>query len=61
MEKGKSLRIRVSKEFADEYKKMCENESYTLSKRVRKLMKLDLHFRNGGKDIIKEIINNENK
>ena len=38
----KTLTIRLSNEQLDEYRKFCENNDYSISKRLRRLMKLDI-------------------
>ncbi len=42
MTKDKILNFRVPEKFLDEYKDFCEQNSFVLSKRVRKLMESDL-------------------
>ena len=40
--KDKLLNVRVPLVLLEEYKKFCEEGSFTLSKRIRRLMELDL-------------------
>ncbi len=42
MTKDKILNFRAPEKFLDEYKDFCEQNSFVLSKRVRKLMESDL-------------------
>ena len=55
---GESLNIKVKKDFLLDYKKMCDDNGYNLSKRLRQLMELDMNEDLKGKNIIKKIINN---
>ena len=41
--KNKHLVVRISSEFKEEYKKYCEDNGYTLSKRIIAIMKKDLN------------------
>lgn len=54
--------IRMTKEMSDAYFNMCEQEGFTLSKRVRKFIELDLKLNVSGINSIKELekIINEN-
>lgn len=38
----KLMNVRIPSKLHAEYKQFCEDASYTLSKRIRKLMELDL-------------------
>lgn len=42
MAKDRLLNIRVPLALLEDYKKFCEEGSFTLSKRLRRLMELDL-------------------
>jgi len=47
--------IRINKILSDRYFKMCEKESYTMSKRIRKIMELDIILNEKDINIIKEL------
>jgi len=56
MEKsGKNIRVRLDREFSNKYFEMCKNEGYTMSKRVRKIMELDLKLIKLNINSIKEL------
>ena len=40
--KDKMLNVRIPSSLIEEYKNFCEDNSFTMSKRIRKLMELDL-------------------
>ena len=40
--RNKLINIRLSEKLLEEYKQFCEEGSFTLSKRIRRLMELDL-------------------
>lgn len=42
MPKDKMMSLRLPEILINEYKKFCEENSFTMSKRLRKLMELDL-------------------
>lgn len=42
MSKDKMMSLRLPGILIDEYKKFCEENSFTMSKRLRKLMEADL-------------------
>jgi antitoxin component of RelBE/YafQ-DinJ toxin-antitoxin module len=42
MSKNKLLTLRVPEQLLNDYKKLCEEGSFTLSKRVRRLLELDI-------------------
>jgi antitoxin component of RelBE/YafQ-DinJ toxin-antitoxin module len=42
MVRNKLINIRLSEKLLEEYKQFCEEGSFTLSKRIRRLMELDL-------------------
>lgn len=42
MPKEKMMSLRIPGVLMDEYKKFCEDNSFTMSKRIRKLMEIDL-------------------
>lgn len=42
MPQDKMLSIRVPEKLMEDYKKMCEDNSWMMSKRIRKLMESDL-------------------
>ncbi len=41
--KTKHLVVRISKEFKDQYKNYCDDNGYTISKRVLSLLKRDMN------------------
>ena len=42
--KENKIIIRLNKDFSDNYFEMCKNKGYTMSKRVRRLMELDIEL-----------------
>jgi antitoxin component of RelBE/YafQ-DinJ toxin-antitoxin module len=42
MSKNKLLNVRIPETLLKEYKQMCEEGYFTMSKRIRKLMELDI-------------------
>ena len=40
--KNKLLNVRIPEKLLDEYKKLCEENTFTVSKRIRKLMEADI-------------------
>lgn len=42
MIRNKLLNVRVPERLLNEYKQFCEEGSFTMSKRIRRLMELDL-------------------
>lgn len=42
--KENKIIIRLEKDFSDNYFEMCKNKGYTMSKRVRRLMELDIEL-----------------
>lgn len=48
----KNLTIRISKELSDNYNKMCKKNGYTLSKRLRSLLELDIELAEKNKNLI---------
>ena len=50
---NKYLNIRISKEERDEYKKMCKQNGYTPSSRIRQLLLFDIELNKESKNIIK--------
>jgi hypothetical protein len=63
--KENKIIIRLDKNFSDEYFNMCENEGYTMSKRVRRMMELDIEINklnlNSITELYKLIGDNEKK
>lgn len=41
--KTKMINIRIDSELSDEFKKFCEKNGYSISKRIRTLIKNDLN------------------
>jgi len=54
MVRNKLLNVRVPEKLLSEYKQFCEEGSFTMSKRIRRLMELDLekwkNFKKQNKD-----------
>ena len=42
MVRNKLLNVRIPEQLLNEYKQFCEEGSFTLSKRIRRLMELDI-------------------
>lgn len=42
MTRNKLLNVRVPEKLLNDYKQFCEEGSFTMSKRIRRLMELDL-------------------
>jgi len=42
--KENKIIIRLDKKFSDDYFEMCKNKGYTMSKRVRRIMELDMEL-----------------
>jgi antitoxin component of RelBE/YafQ-DinJ toxin-antitoxin module len=40
--KNKLLNVRIPEQLLNDYKQFCEEGSFTLSKRIRRLMELDI-------------------
>jgi hypothetical protein len=63
--KENKIIIRLEKDFSDNYFEMCKNEGYTMSKRVRRIMELDIMLSklniNSVKELEKIISYNEKK
>ena len=49
----KYLNIRISEDERKLYKKMCKENGYTLSSRIRQLLLFDIELNNKNKNIIK--------
>lgn len=58
--KENKIIIRLEKNFSDNYFEMCKNEGYTMSKRVRRIMELDILLNKLGMNLIKELEKNLN-
>lgn len=54
MSKDKMVSIRIPEVLINDYKKFCEENTFTLSKRLRKLMETDLERWRSYKDKKKE-------
>jgi len=54
MSKDKMVSIRIPEMLINDYKKFCEENTFTLSKRLRKLMETDLERWRSYKDKKKE-------
>ena len=62
--KDNKIILRIDKNVSDEYFKMCDDEGYTMSKRVRRILELDNELFKLNINSIKElekIINNNEK
>ena len=59
MEKTKYITCRTPEDLNKSYKKMCRENGYTLSNRIRALMEADLNYLNDGRNILAK--NNERK
>jgi hypothetical protein len=59
--KENKIIIRLEKDFSDNYFEMCKNEGYTMSKRIRRIMELDIILNKLNINIIKELEKNINK
>jgi len=62
--KDNKIILRIDKKFSDEYFKICNDEGYTMSKRVRRILELDVELFKLNINTIKElekIINNDEK
>lgn len=53
--KDNKIIIRLEKEFSEQYFNMCKNEGYTMSKRIRRIMELDIISNELNKNLIKDI------
>lgn len=42
MTRNKLLNVRIPEQLLNEYKQFCEESSFTLSKRIRRLMEVDI-------------------
>lgn len=42
--KDNKIILRIDKNVSDEYFKMCDDEGYTMSKRVRRILELDIEL-----------------
>lgn len=42
MVRNKLLNVRIPEQLLNDYKQLCEEGSFTLSKRIRRLMELDI-------------------
>lgn len=52
--KDKMINLRVPYTLAENYKKFCEESSFTMSKRIRRLMELDMQRWKDKKDAEKK-------
>jgi hypothetical protein len=53
--KENKIIIRLDKDFSDSYFNMCNKEGYTMSKRVRRIMELDITLNELNINSIKEL------
>ena len=55
--KEKKIIIRLDKDFSDDYFEMCRSKGYTMSKRVRRIMELDIELNKLNINFIEKMIN----
>lgn len=55
VQQAKHLTIRLSDELSDNYKKMCDQNGYTLSKRLRSLLECDIKLSEQGINLISSV------
>ena len=55
--KENKIIIRLDKKFSDEYFEMCNNKGYTMSKRVRRMMEIDMELDKLNINIIEKLKN----
>ena len=58
--KDNKIIIRIEKKLSDKYFDMCKNEGYTMSKRLRRIMELDIELNELNKNSIKELEKKKN-